>query len=320
MVTGTESSESHVTQTLIKVFGSVAGIALAFYLIGFTVVESYLYGNNLEGFFVVSREFYEGAGAQFLLELVRAPLWSPVVVGAYLVGLLLLIPRPVQGRQCTTTEYAAIGALIVISVLTYAYCLFYSFFLDQNWFVSLVDRLVWDPSHNDDPAAKHAFGFFALATPIVIAGATLLWNFRRHALAWSKTGGLYKATAFGYLAFIAMLPIAFGFHLYDWRVVQVTHPTDEDILVLTTAQNSQDVRIWLIGEFGGRYVFVQRNELDTVALIVARDKDEIERLAFDTDQILGLKVAIGIQPDEVQPAPDIDHLGILLTDTDRRSQ
>jgi hypothetical protein len=63
-----------LTQLLIRAAGALGGGAVVFYVLGFTVVQTYVYKNELGGMFWFTNAFYGDAGAKFLLEMIRAPL------------------------------------------------------------------------------------------------------------------------------------------------------------------------------------------------------------------------------------------------------
>jgi len=82
-----------MTPNLFKIVGIFGGGTVLFYTLGFTIVKTYMHQIGLEGMFWLTKEFYVDAGANFLLEMISAPLLTPHIFFIYLILLFLLLPR-----------------------------------------------------------------------------------------------------------------------------------------------------------------------------------------------------------------------------------
>jgi hypothetical protein len=95
-----------------------------------------------------------------------------------------------------------------------------------------------------------------------------------------------------YFLFLSIIPITYGFYLYDLRIV----PVKDAHLVYTETENKaisgEKDTIWLLGEFGNKYVFFRKikNPIESQGIIETYDVSEIKHLNFNMRQASFLKM------------------------------
>jgi len=286
-------------QLIAKVLGGIGGVAVVFYAIGFVAVQSYVYRNGFEGMFWLTNEFYRDAGAKFLLETVRAPLTAWYLVFPYVWLLYLLIPKgnelqvqPGRGRTMSHRQAVQTLALLGVMAMTYLIVLSYNEILG-NWYVAqAIDFLFRDPTNAAGPEPKQGLAFFTLVVPVVVAGALYLHRFQDSLKRGAPSREAYGFFLIAYVVFLTVVPIGYGMHLYDWKTVpvkepQMLGPSFQDAGSNPGTGGGSDV--WLVGEFGNRYVFLRKNRATGERFIEAVTTSDIKRLPLDLTRSGSLK-------------------------------
>lgn len=288
-------------QSLTKVFGALGGAAVVFYAIGFVAVQSYTYRNGFEGMFWLTNEFYRDAGAKFLLESVRAPLTAWYIVFPYIGLLYVLIPegdtlrvQPRRGQRLSVRQMMQTAALVAVMAVTYLAVLSYGDILGNRIVTKLIDALFQDPTNATSPEPKQALAFFTLVVPVTVAVAAFLYRFRGCLKRGAPSREVYGFVLVAYLVFLAIVPIAYGMHLYDWKTVPVKEPRALGERYAEMATAGTGAEMWLVGEFGGRYVFLRKDRLTGEGIIEAVDTKEIKHLPLDLTRSGSLKYDMSI--------------------------
>lgn len=289
-------------QTTSTILGVLGGAAALFYALGFTVVKTYLHETGLEGMFWLTKEFYTDAGGTFLLEMVRAPLLTPHLFLAYLIILYFLIPKEEnllilkstrkddlseKDRVFRRKQWIKLSILILLMIGTSIFATNYDSLKGNKSFVGIVNRVIYDPAVEKFSQGKHTLIFFSLATPVVIAVAYFFYRFRGLLKQGSRSRCFYQLAVMVYAVFLAIIPVSYGFYLYDWKVVSLR---DTRIIEETLAQGKDGAsahsvvpffQIWLLGEFDDKYLFVTKENIYDEGIIQVIDKDQINQLSFD---------------------------------------
>jgi hypothetical protein len=290
---------------LIKVFGLLGGGAVVFYVLGFIVVQTFIYKNEIEGMFWFTNEFYRDAGAKFLLEMVRAPLLAFYVFLPYLLILFFLVPKKenlekassanesslVAGNENSTElpseqgtlavkQWMKVTSLVIIMALTYAIALSFDYLIGKEGVSKFITNVFPNPTNYPSPVIQQSLAFFSMVMPIVIALALFLYHFRGRLLAGSKSRIAYQVTFVAYLLFLTIVPIAFGFHLYDWKIVPVEEPQVISNLI-SEDKPQTSLRLWLLGRFGDKYLFFKKTGIKARGVVEVFDEEQIKFLNFD---------------------------------------
>lgn len=282
----------------------IGGGAVLFYVFGFTIVQTYIYRNRLEGMFWLTKEFYIDAGGKFLLEMVRAPLLAFYIFIPYLILLYLLIPkkenlkdlisslnelkaRMLKSRKSKSRkpkyhfgQWVRLFSLIALAIGTYLFALYYEKVLDNNIFRELIYILFINPTNKQYPNLRQSLAFFSLVTPMIVALAILMH--RLHGL--PKSGIAYYMVMILCLAFFAIIPIAYGFYIYDWQLVRIKEPKIIEKLVPKEKQKTTSACYWLLGRFGDEYLFFKKEGNEMEGVIESFDKEDIKYLNFNVKE------------------------------------
>lgn len=281
-------------QTVLKLAGLLGGAAAVFYALGFTVVQTFVYRHRLDGLFFFSNEFYHDAGAAFLLDMVRAPMLAFYLFLPYLLLLFRLMPatdslkKPLIAVKILRLTRAESYGLLLLSLmgLTAGVMSFYSELAFSLTGVRLTNFLFIDPTGANEPRIKGALLFFLLTTPLMIAGARFLYLCGRAGLSKISVHRRYEIFVLGYALFVAAIPVVYGIHLYDWKIIPVRDP---NFSVRPNAVSGGTDRYYLVGEFSGKYVFLRRNEFTSRWTIDTFMVDDIKHLKFDLQGSESLK-------------------------------
>jgi hypothetical protein len=292
-------------QDAIKLLGLLGGGAVIFYTVGFVTVQSFLHRNGYEGMFWLTTEFYRDAGAKFLLELVRAPLMAWYFFFPYMAVLYLwLVPAP--GNLLGPVEMGPVWrnrnllrclGLVAVIAVTYIFALTYDTLLVNKSFANLVDTVFFDPTGERAQQYKQSLAFFSTVTPLILVVAVFLHRFRDALKSHLWDRGAYQLVALSFVVFLAIVPIAYGMHLYDWRTVAVKDPR---ALGGRYSDPSQaPARMWMVGEFGGRYVFLREDRSSTRKVFDSVASKDITHLNLDLRDSASLKYLLSDHKAEV---------------------
>ena len=288
----------NITKTL-AIFG---GGAALFYTIGFTIVKTYTYEVGLDGMFWFTKEFYIDAGASFLLEMVRAPLMSPFLFLAYLLLLMSLLPKEKNlllfeedGNTVANKEVSSRKNLLRIKLLTifllllatFLYAINYDNLLGNTFFLEFIGYVTLNPANKSFSDTHKSLLFFSFVMPMIIAFGILLYRLRLCFSGGHKNRLFYQIAAVIYIVFFAIIPISYGLHLYDWKLVPVKDPGIFDELSSQVkgesynAPGEGNLKIWLLGRFGDKYLFFTKNGENGDGVIEVINEGKIRRLNFD---------------------------------------
>jgi len=281
-----------------KGVAALGGAAALFYAVGFTVVQSYVYKNGFQGIFWLTREFYRDAGAAFILDLIRVPMLAPYIFFPYLGLLLLLIPTDRNLLLFCTGEgtlsnqqWVKILALLGIMVLTGIFALYYGAISNKELFTEFIDLLRRsEESTLIEP--ERSLAFFSLVTPVIAIMAIFVYRSWKCLSPTSKRREILGFIFLFYLLFLSIIPITYGFYLYDLKIVPIKDPHLVRTLSGKKANSVGKDEIWLLGEFGNKYVFFRKvkNPIETQGIIETYDVSEIKHLNFNMRQASTLKM------------------------------
>lgn len=288
----------NITKTL-AIFG---GGAALFYTIGFTIVKTYTYKVGLDGMFWFTKEFYIDAGASFLLEMVRAPLMSPFLFLLYLLLLMLLLPKEKnlllfeeEGSTAKKEEVVASKNLLMIKLLiifllllaTFLYAINYDKLLGNTFFLKFIGYVTLNPANKPFSDTQKSLLFFSFVMPMIIAFGILLYRFRLCFSGGHKNRLFYRIAAVIYIVFFAIIPISYGLHLYDWKLVPVKDSGFFEEVTSAVKGESYDapgeesLNVWLLGRFGDKYLFFTKKGENGDGIIEVINEGKIRRLNFD---------------------------------------
>ena len=296
-------------QNFWKVIAALGGAATLFYALGFTVVQSYVLGNGFDGIFLFSKEFYSDAGASFILDLIRVPILASYVFFPYLLILLLLLPKeknlllfPDGKGTLSKKQWAKTASLMAIMVVTGLIALYYGSILknENGLAVKLINFLTLGHRALQQ---ERSTAFFCLVSPIVVILAIFLYRYRACLKPGSKSREIYGFILVIYFIFVSIIPITYGYYLYDLRIVPIkdpylissmsakNHGTANDDMSAKGHGPANDEEIWLIRKFSDRYFFLRKVEdsKKTRGIIEVYDIQKINHLNFDIERSSTLK-------------------------------
>lgn len=292
---------------LTTLLGVLGGCAAVFYAVGFTTVQSYVYKYPLDGMFWFTSEFYRDAGAKFLLEFVRTPLVAWYVFFPYLFALYQLVPhedmlqlRAAEGRPALVSQWTRVVMLGVVLAITYVVALGFDEVLGTGPGSDVIDFLFVRIGDGDTWLTAQSLAFFTLTAPVVIVSASFLWRFRS---CLTTNGGanrrIYELMLVGYVVFLAVLPISYGFHLYDWRIVPVRDSAALAARLGGAECAPGEQMAWLLGEFGGKYLFLTKTSTLAPGVLEAVAANDIKHLLLEPSQSVSLKAHLARHSDPV---------------------
>lgn len=289
-----------------KTIGIFGGAAILFYVLGFTIVRTFIHNLGLEGMFWLTREYYIDAGAIFLLEMIRAPLQTPYIFFTYFLLLYLLVPKekrlcflPSEESQASPEvkprlryqQWFQLGTLLAITIATCLFATSYNDLQSQKWFMEGIDLIIVDPTERDFTFGKNSALFFSLITPLVIAGGIFIYRL------WtaSRQGRIIKyinhTASIVYVIFLAIIPVSYGSNIYNWKMVPVE---DNQIVqeVFNLNENNPPTNgvvhpsaVWLLGQFQDKYIFATKSDEDQSTIIEVVDVDMLKRLRFNPTKV-----------------------------------
>lgn len=285
-------------KNIIKLIAALGGAAALFYALGYAVVQSYIYKNGFDGILWFTSEFYRDAGASFVLDLIRVPMLAPCIFFLYFFLLFLLIPNR---KKIMRLDYdnviipkkhkLKIFILIFILVVTGFILLYYEWILGIKFVTELIDLLRRSAEHTSTQP-EQSLAFCCLVTPITAVLAIFLFMHWKSLKSDSKSQGIYIAILAVYFIFLSIIPITYGFYVYDLKIVPIKDPHLVRCISDQEKDSSDNDEIWFLGEFSNKYVFFKRlkNELRNQGIIEVYNAQEIKHLNFDIKQTSSLKV------------------------------
>lgn len=319
-----------MTPNLFKIVGIFGGGTVLFYTLGFTIVKTYMHKIGLEGMFWLTKEFYVDAGANFLLEMISAPLLTPHIFFIYLILLFLLLPREKKLVALDSTgkkglSVAAISTirkqrlklfvLLAVIVVTGLFASQYEYLMGKIWFSRMINTMVFDPTATELSTAKKSLAFFSFVSPLLIVMSTFLYRYFGAMKESPRIKMLYQLTAVISLVFMALIPISYGLHLYDWKLVPIKDPRIISNIIerergsAVPDSDDENLRIWLFGNFDDKYFFFTKRGLSGEGAIEVIDEDKINLLNFDPYKANSLRT-------EIQEAFDQEELETIDSDED----
>lgn len=281
----TPQGRTDMTKIIINTVVTAGGIVAIFYAFGFAIVQSFVSQIEIEGMFLFTKDYYQEAGGKFVLEMLRAPLMNPFLFIAYLILLLILIPKEKNMYEDITSEGTLrekfsklkkfkkfqkekVILLLFIVFFTYMFeAIFRTFtdFVKAHFFkidifglnvgISQLTNIMPVYYLYDHVSSEKidSIVFFTLTVPVVIAISIFLYRFHKHRRSNSRE---YFAVLGLYVIFLLMLPISYGVYIYDMKAVPINNPnnmfkqTDTESYIKNTSQ------MFLLGHFEGKYVFL----------------------------------------------------------------
>lgn len=302
-----------MSSTLIRVLGALGGGTVLFYTLGFTVVRTYMHKIGLEGMFWLTKEFYVDAGANFLLEMISAPLLTPQIFFIYLIVLFLLLPREEkliafapnlkteeskEDASVKRRQRAKLSILLLSIIVTSIFASQYEYLIGQSWFARLINVLVLDPTTDTFSPAKKSLAFFSFVTPVVIVMSTFLYRFYGSLQEGPRIKLFYQVTAIIFMVFMAIIPISYGLHLYDWKLVTIKDPLIISNVIARErgseplTEDGIQYRVWLLGQFDNKYFFFTKRGLSGEGTIEVINENKISFLNFDPYHANSLRTEI----------------------------
>jgi hypothetical protein len=300
-------------QVFWKVLAGFGGAAALFYALGFTVVQSYVYKNGFEGMFWFTNEFYRDAGAVFILDLIRVPMLAPYIFFPYFLILFLLIPKEENlrlfkeaGTSVSKAHWTKTLVLLAIMTLTAMIALYYETVLGKKFVIRLIDLLRRSSEHTSTQP-EQSLAFCSLVTPIIAVVSIFLYKHWKCLMPGCKGREFYGSILILYMVFLFIIPVTYGFYLYDVKIVPIK---DSQLVSCKTdlVPDAKDDEIWLLGEFGEKYVFFRKvkNSLSSQGIIETYDVKEIKHLNFDIKRTSTLKVHMKDYVPETSKAQTMD--------------
>ncbi len=302
-----------MAQTVFKVLGIFGGSTVLFYTLGFTIVRTYMHKIGLEGMFWLTKEFYVDAGANFLLEMISAPLLTPHIFFIYLILLFLLLPREKKLVALNSTakkglsgsaissirkQRIKLSVLLAVIVATGLFANQYEYLMGKIWFARMINTMVLDPTKAELSTAQKSLAFFSVVSPLVIVLSTFLYRYYGALKENPRIKLLYQLTAVIYAVFIALIPISYGLHLYDWKLVPIKDPLIiSNVIARERGVDAHDkvdasLRIWLLGQFDNKYFFFTKKGLSGEGTIEVVNENKISFLNFDPYRANSLRTEI----------------------------
>jgi hypothetical protein len=162
----------------------------------------------------------------------------------------------------------------------------------------IIDLLFSGFAEGQSWQTAQSLAFFCLATPVMIAAGAFLWQYRACLL---NKGGpnrqLYEIVLVGYLLFTAILPISYGFHLYDWRIVPIKDAQQLAKQLHADQPVTPGMQAWLLGEFGNKYVFLTKASAADNGVLETVATDAVKHLYLEPSRSVSLKVHLGRLPE-----------------------
>lgn len=329
-----QANEYHdMTQKITKTLSIFGGGAALFYVIGFTVVKTYVHSIGLDGMFILSKEFYIDAGGSFLLEMVRAPLLMPHVFFAYLFLLYLLIPKvekltksTISGRDIDERtvynfnfkQWFEMSLLFLLVLLTIPIILRYASVNTDLTYAFYRGGLIFDYAWEKNISDNYSLMFFIVVTPLTIISGLFSYRFRNISWRDSKSKWTYTYFLITYVVFLVIIPISYGYHVYDWKLVPIKDPTVVQSIIKGEEETTQIMsdefpeQIWLLGKFSDRYFFFAKTGYFGDNVIQFVNANRITHLTFDTKNTENLRAQIrSLEFSEVQEISELEELKFL---------
>jgi len=326
-----------MNSTILKALGALGGGTVLFYTLGFTVVRTYMHKIGLEGMFWLTKEFYVDAGANFLLEMVSAPLLTPQIFFIYLIMLLFLLPNektlvalaPTPKKKLSGIEKSVrnrqiikLSLLLLAIVATSVFASQYEYLTGKSWFAKSINVMVLDPTMDTFSPAKKSLAFFSFVTPVIIVMSIFLYRYFGSLQKGPRIKLFYQVTAVIFVVFMAIIPISYGLHLYDWKLVPIKDPLIISNVIAeergTEPFNDDGIqyRVWLLGQFDNKYFFFTKKGLRGEGTIEVINENKISFLNFDPYHANSLRTEISVaselrEIDKIDTDEDVyDFLGL----------
>jgi len=165
-----------------KGVAALGGAAVLFYGIGYTIVQSYVYRNGFHGLFWLTKEFYQDAGATFILDLIRVPMLASYIFFPYLFLLFLLIPKDENLKlfcsgdsTLSIRQWVKILSLLGIMTLTGILALCYGNISNKELFAKLID-LLRRSEESTLSIPEKSLAFCSLVTPVITVMAFFVYR------------------------------------------------------------------------------------------------------------------------------------------------
>lgn len=253
-------------------FAALGGSVVVFYALGFMIVQCFITSADVEGMFWFSREYYEEAGGKFIVDIARTPLMKPAFFVLYLAVLLSLVPgrdiikefhvsdktwkQRLAGLPAGDTIRALL--LLVVALGTYFFMAYFERLAGSAFFAERVMPVFfWSGTTPNEQ--KQALLFFSLTVPMVAA----LGLFLHRLFKYGGRKSVARTALALYIIFVSILPISYGRYVFDIKAVPINDPQRMYALSGINSDLSDSSKMWFLGRFGGKYLFLRKDNLFT---------------------------------------------------------
>jgi len=280
----------------------LGGGAAVFYILGFIVIKTFTHEIKLEGISWLTDDLYRDSGASFILDMVRVPLFTPHLFFLWLALLYFLaLPREKEllslKKYLSSEERGKMPAvwrklffLIFVLAATFLLAVYYGRLLPDYSFQLVISALTFYLKDALDPAQKGSLIFFSFITPMVFIFGIYIYRFSV-TLKDGEEGHriyrrFYQISFFLYVAFLLTVPISYGINIYDWNLARVKNPgaikyiLSEEIGKDFEESATSSPNVWLIGDFGGKYLFLAKKDPAAHGVIALIDQKKLKHLDF----------------------------------------
>lgn len=290
-------------KNILTALGIMGGGAVVFYILGFVVLKTFTNAINLEGMFPFTEEHYRDAGASFLLEMIRIPFFRPHIFVVYVGILYMLIPKKAKlykeealSSETKSTDSNSetpatahfirpqvlqIALLNLILVATGLYAFGYNDVQENPRFLDLITGTVMNVSGEQFSTEQTSLAFFTFVTPISIIFGLFVARFYARLKSGSQSFLYYKLSSLVYYIFLVGIPIAYGYHIYDWKLFPIKDGAKISEALAVSNSNRTFFRIWFLGQFNDKYLFFTKSAYDAPGIIDIIDRGKISHLNFN---------------------------------------
>jgi hypothetical protein len=240
--TGSKGGIRELLASLAGKFGPIAILSVAaaiFYIVGYVVASDVLRTTGLKGSIALKSEFYLEAGADFVADLVTAPLQAPVAFVLAFAFAFLLVPRKLLdriskgvGHPVPAVEWVRLAALVALTLATYLVAMWWFEPFSQTMAARWLVRNLLDMGRSRDAQTSLGSLLFLLTLPVAAALISSALRLPRHPGSGAKPvresrprrGWMAMrkpAVGLAVVFYISMIPIAYGSDAYDWQMKKV---------------------------------------------------------------------------------------------------
>ncbi|MCK4815671.1 hypothetical protein KA005_07875, partial [bacterium] len=174
----------------------------------------------------------------------------------------------------------------------------YSFvFEDLNGselFAGIIDSFARDSTSTTFLSIKAALPYFSVVVPLLIINSIFLYRFRWCLKNKTKSHGLYQSFLFLFMVLLITIPISYGRHLYDWKII----PVKDSYKIFDDTKESFSGGVWLLGRFNKQYFFLKKDDIKTKGIIKVFDESQIKSMNFALTEAASLRAEMELKKGE----------------------